>query len=173
MNLFPLSIGLKSYFHTLTYLTPKRRFSCFKDNGSLFCLLMKKYFLLQLLISFSFLSSAQKIDSLVYTRGGGATGKLHSYKYTPNSVSFSQGKLQLNYIQIKRLKKSEWKKIASKSTMLLSSESNFYRPANYYKSLIIYSGDKTVKYFWDASDKNIPVDLDDLIKYLEKYQLHD
>ncbi len=113
---------------------------------------------------------SQTIDSLEYNQGGGVTGIISSFRYNKKSIAFAEGRVNLNYAYIKKMKKPDWRQIMQLARKLLNDNATFYTPANYYQSIIIFSNGKTIKYMWPKNDSTAPSDLKILTTLLQKYQ---
>ena len=113
---------------------------------------------------------SQTIDSLEYNQGGGVTGIISSFRYNKKSIAFAEGRVNLNYAYIKKMKKPDWRQIMQLARKLLNDNATFYTPANYYQSITIYSKGETIRYMWPKNESTPPSDLKNLITLLQKYQ---
>jgi hypothetical protein len=131
---------------------------------------MKKLILLLSFTTFINCLFAQRIDSIEYNRGGGASGLSISFRYHHSAQFKSLDRLHVNYVAQKKIEKADWNKIIQLSRSLISKSDNYYKSANFYTSLTIYSSANVKKYIWPTDAKNIPETLQNLTKCLLKYQ---
>ena len=118
-------------------------------------------------IGIIFSVKSQSIDSIGYLSGGGVTGTVTAYRFNKKSITFAEGRINLNYLFNKKMKKSKWKKVTQLANKILNENITFYTPANYYQSITIFHGVEINKYMWPINTNDIPNSLSNLIKLLE------
>jgi len=112
-------------------------------------------FYLCLLLSVSCLTSLAQsnIDSVDYKYGGGFTGMTTTYRLTPKKIYQANGIIPVVFNDVRKMKKSTWKKIYAAANNVLNIQSPINSPSNEYQSIIIYAGAVKSTYTWSVNDQ--------------------
>lgn len=97
------------------------------------------------------------IDSVDYKYGGGFTGMTTTYRLTPKKIYHANGIIPLVFSDVRKMKKSTWKKIYAAAKNVLNIQSPINSPSNEYQSIIIYAGAVKSTYTWSVNNQvNVP-----------------
>ena len=129
---------------------------------------MRPLFLcLFLIFSYTISNAQSSIDSVDYTYGGGFSGMATTYRFTPKKIYQANGIIPVVFSDLRKMKKSTWKKISVAASKALNIQSPINRPSNVYESIVIYAGTVKTTYTWSVNDQVLVSNLSGLIQLLK------
>lgn len=111
------------------------------------------YSCLLLIVSCLTSLAQSNIDSVDYKYGGGFTGMTTTYRLTAKKIYQANGIIPVVFNDVRKMKKSTWKKIYAAANNVLNIQSPINSPSNEYESIIIYAGAVKSTYTWSVNDQ--------------------
>ena len=90
-----------------------------------------------------------------------------TYRLTPKKIYQAKGIIPLVFNNVRKMKKSTWKKIYAAAENALNVQLPINSPSNEYESIVIYAGTVKTTYTWSVNDQVLVSNLSGLTQLLK------